>query len=393
MRKTITATLVQRMRPPITGRLQVYDTVIPGFGLRITDRGVKTWFLMSRVPSGEQARFTLGRMPAVGLAAARKAARKKLEEIARGDDPRRLAEKEAARSRGTFGHVADDFLERAAAQTKTYDETKRIIEKELRPRWKARPLAQITRHDIVGLLDRIVDRGAPVMANRTLTVIKRIFAFAIDRSVVDASPCVKLKPPGGKERPRERVLDTDELVGLWNAFDPAALGMVFATFLRVVLLTAQRRSEVAGMRWDDLDLADGLWRMADTKAGRAHEVPLVPAVVDLLRAKPRHDGCAFVFTTNGKTPISGFSKLITSVSTTAEVTGWTIHDLRRTAASQMTALGVPADHVERVLGHVLPGMRRVYVRHEFLPEKRAALETWTDHVHRIVAEAEARGAA
>jgi integrase len=202
-----------------------------------------------------------------------------------------------------------------------------------------------------------------------------------------------LKPPGGKERPRERVLTPDEIVKVWRACDPEELGIVFATYVRIVMLTAARRGEVAAMEWDALDLESGLWRIADTKSGRAHEVPLVSSVVELLASMPRREQCRFVFTTNGRTPISGFSKLTSAIVTAAKVDGWTLHDLRRSAATKMTELGVPPDHVERVLGHILPGMRRVYVHHEFLAEKRAALETWAAHVQRVTNQAARLGAA
>ena len=393
MRKTITDTLVRRTTAPAPDgpRIQIYDTVLPGFGVRIT-AGARSWFVMTRLQNSEQVRVTLGRFPGVGVATARAEARKAIERAARGEDPRPVKTKNAPKVPGTVANVTAEFLERVAKHTKTYAETKRIIDKELIPAWGPRLLRHISRGMIVELLDGIVDRGAPVMANRTTSLIKRIIAYAIDRGIIDASPCAGLKPPGGKERSRTRVLAGDELVKVWNACDPAALGVVPATFVRVLLLTAQRRGEVATMRWADVDFASGVWRMEDTKPGGAHEVPFVPTVVELLRAMPRHEGCEYVFTSFGTKPINGFSKLTEAVRTAAEVDGWTLHDLRRTAASGMTALGVPPDHVERVLGHLLPGMRRVYVRHEFLAEKRAALERWANHVAEQLARAE-RGAA
>jgi integrase len=394
MRKTITAALAIRLKPPTTtDRIEVFDSVIPSFGMRITQSGIRSWFLMTRLANGEQVRVTFGRLPAVTLVTARALARKALDLVARGEDPRAISAVDAARTPGTFAAVAREFLTRGAAQ-KSHAETRRVIEKELMPSWAAKSLRQITRRDIVQLLDGIVERGSPVMANRVLTTIKRMVAFALDRDVIDASPCARMKPPGGKERSRDRVLTDAELRGVWHACDPARLGIVRATFARVLMLTAQRRGEVARMGWADLDLAAGLWRLADTKSGAAHEVPLTPVVAALLREMPHQAGCPFVFSTNGRTPLTtDFSRLAAKLRTASATAGWTLHDLRRTAASGMTAVAVPPDHVERVLNHALPGMRAIYVRHSFLQEKRAALEAWAAHVARIVADTDQRGVA
>jgi integrase len=382
MRKTITDVFARKVKPPddVNARLEIFDTVVPVFGLRVTGRGVRSWFLMTRPRGSKLIRLTLGRFPSVSLAAARTAAREALEKIARGEDPR--VAQPTVTAPPSFGTVADEFLERAAARTRTYRETRRIIDRELRPYWAAQPIQQITRRDIVQLLDKIADRGAPVMANRTLTVVKRVFAFALDRGVIDASPSVRLKPPGGEERSRERVLTKTELRQLWNSTEQ--LRPVFAAFIRMSLLTAQRRSEIAGMRWIDLDLKVGVWRLERTKVGQSHEVPLSPQAINLVQGLPRTG--PFVFTTNHRRPISGFSKFATALSTASGVSGWKLHDLRRTAATGMAELGVSADHIERVLGHVLPGIRRVYVRHEFLDEKRQALNAWARHVEAVVTQ-------
>jgi integrase len=204
--------------------------------------------------------------------------------VARGEDPRERRRADKIRAElGTFGAVAAEFLEKGATGKPSYGETKRIIEKELIPVWGLAPIETIGRRDVVGLLDLIVARPAPVMANRTLGVISRIFSWALDRGIVDAHPCARMKKPGA-EYDRERVLAEAEIRKLWKAWDE--IGYPFGPLFQLLLVTAQRRGEVAGMARDSVDCKAAVWTLGRTKAGHGHEVPLSPLASEILGRAP-----------------------------------------------------------------------------------------------------------
>jgi integrase len=389
----LTDLMVEKLGAPSTGRREIFDQALPAFGMRVTDSGVKSWFLMTRI-NGKLARLTLGRYPALKLAKARQKARDQLKEIGEGKDPR--AAKPAPRRPDTVRNVVDEFLKRhAKVNNRSWPEAERIFNFDIIPAWGARDIRSISRRDVLELLDKIVDRGSPIMANRTLAHVRKLFNWSIARDLIDVSPCAKVAPPG-KAIDRDRVLSDDEIAAVWQA--AGRLGHPFATFVRVLLLTAQRREEVASMRRDQLDLDAALWTMPReaTKSDRVHEVPLSPVVVDMLSAMPtlviRDDAgrdieSPFVFTTTGRSPVSGFSKMKTALDAASGVTGWRLHDLRRTAATGMARLGTAPHVVEKVLAHssgIISGVAAVYNRAGYDAEKRAALDAWARRVDAIV---------
>ena len=375
----LTDLMVAQLKPLATGRREVFDKALPAFGMRVTERGVKSWFLMTRI-DGKLSRLTLGRYPAIGLAEARKKARATGDEIASGNDPR--ARHEAPRG-DTVRAVVEAFLKRhAQVNNRSWRETERIFNFDVIPAWGDRDVRTISRRDVRDLLNSIVERGAPIMANRLLANLRKLFNWACAEDLIESSPCVKVAPPG-KETARDRVLSDDETVAVWHA--ALTLGQPFSTFVRVLLLTAQRRDEVASMRWADVDLDSALWTLPReaTKPDRVHEVPLAPAVVELLKAMPRIGKSAFVFTTTGVSPISGFSKVKARLDAFSGVKHWRLHDLRRTAATGMARLGIAPHIVEKVLNHqqgVIRGVAAVYNRASYNPEKRSALEAWARKV-------------
>ena len=391
----LTELMVSKMSPPASGRREVYDETLPAFGLRITDRNVKSWFLMTRV-DGKMARLTLGRFPALGVAAARQAARNKLDAIAKGENPRAAKPAPAIRRPDTVRIVVADFLERhAKVKNRSWREAERIFNHDIIPAWGDRDIRSIARRDVLDLLDQIVDRGSPVMANRTLAHVRKLFNWAIARDVIDASPCAKVTPPE-KVVSRDRVLSDDEIAAIWRAAD--GLGYPFGSLVRVLLLTGQRRDEVASMRRDEIDLDQALWTIPreSTKGDRAHEVPLAPLVIELLAAAPvvvtsddagTENTSPFMFTTTGRLPVSGFSRMKTILDRISGVSDWRLHDLRRTAATGMARLGIAPHVVEKVLNHqsgVISGVAAVYNRAGYDAEKRAALDAWARRVDAIV---------
>ncbi len=374
--KRLTAAAVERIKPPSTGRVEYFDAMLPAFGLRVTERGHKSWIVFFRV-GGRQRRLTLGSYPALTLADARKGARDALRQAAEGIDPaddrkRRKAE----RSSNKFAAVAADFVEKhAKRRNRSWAQTDRLIKKELLPAWGQRPIASIARRDMLDLLDQIIDRGSPALANKVLGTAKTLFYWALDRDIIDANPIARIKPPAPVVR-RERTLNDDEILALWSAWEK--MEHPHGRFLQMLLVTAQRRSEVANMRWKDVNVENQLWTIPAefNKSGRTHEVPLSPFAVEIIQGLPRTHEEWLLPTRVGK-PISGFTPCKQRAVELSAIADWRFHDLRRTAATNMARLGVPVHTISRVLNHVEGGVTSIYNRHSYLPEKRHALETWS----------------
>lgn len=397
---TLTDVIVKRVRPPSTGQVEHWDALVRGFGLRVTVKGRKTWVLWKRLRNGKAVRHTLGKYPDISLAGARDLARAALLLIAEGKNPTDERKRDEERKRAererpdSFSAVAAAFQANdRKAGPGWAKERARVIKRELVPAWGDLPIASITRADVIALLDSIAARGAPIQANRTKAIIGRLFTWAAPRFDLPGSPCVGIEKPGGDEtkRKRSRVLSPAELRALWLAWD--ARGGMFGTFGKMLMLTAQRRGEVAGMRWADVHLDDGLWTIPLAKGGHAHEVPLAPAAVDLLRTLPRQHGVDYVFSTRRAKPIGGFGKFKDKTTEVADVHAWRFHDLRRTAATMMADKGgISKETIRRVLGHSESDVTETYVRWGWLREKRAALETWATIVATVVREPSKRGA-
>ena len=236
--------------------------------------------------------------------------------------------------------------------------------------------------------------GGPIAANRTLAAIRALFNFALRRGIINSTPVALVERPGQESR-RDRTLSTEETRAIWVA--SGALGYPFGPFFRLALITGQRRNELACMRWAHLDLNAAIWTLPAeaTKAGRAHVVPLVPLAIEILKALPRKANAVgktakpspYVFTTAGGAPISGFSKAkpqldqtITKARDGNALAPWVIHDLRRTAATEMGRLGVSRFIIGKVLNHADRTVTGIYDRHAYLQEKRHALEKWAQYL-------------
>ena len=223
----------------------------PGFGLRISAAGKRTWVAMYRTKEGRQRRLKLGTFPPMTLADARDEAREALRAAQKGKDPAEARDKE--RSADTIKALANLYIDKHAKPTKrSWKIDQRMLNRDVILAWGARKARSIRRRDIIDLLDKIFDRGAPIMANRTYTVIRRMFRFAVERDIVDASPCVGVTKPG-KEHARERVLAEPEIRAVWKAMD--AEPQLYGAILKLRLITAQRGAEVRSMRWSDIDPA------------------------------------------------------------------------------------------------------------------------------------------
>jgi integrase len=228
----------------------------------------------------------------------------------------------------------------------------------------------------------MVVSGAPGRANHALAAIKKLMNWAVDRGMIEINMIAGVKPPT-KIIPRERILSDPEISRFMEAAQVE--GYPFGTICLILLLTAQRRGEVTGMKWSEMDFEHLVWVIPGTRAknGMLHEVPLSTPVVEILRALPRFEGSDYVFTTTGTTVVSGLGNAKYRLEKAVGSFDWWVHDLRRTAASGMARLGVAPHVVEKVLNHksgLISGVAAVYNRYGYQSEKRQALEAWANWV-------------
>jgi integrase len=310
-KKKLTDLFCEAVKAPPSGRAEYYDAAFGGLVLRVS---AKSWSLHYRF-GGEKRRFTIGAYPAIKPAQARRLAGQALDRVSDGFDPSR--EKQAKRNApaprdDAVTAAIDDYLEhylRKETRTGTFNEAARILTGEVAKAWRNRPLRSITRGDVNKLVDDIAARRAAVQANRTLARLRAFFNWCIAKDRLTASPAAGVKPPT-KERDRDRALSDDEVRWLWSACDKS--GWPFGPLVKLLLLTAQRRDEVAGMEWSELELEKKTWTLPREKVknDRAHAVQLSDAAVAVLKSLPaeRIGQAGLIFTTNGDTPVSGFSR-------------------------------------------------------------------------------------
>ena len=258
-----------------SGQIDLWDSVLPGFAVRV-GKSTKTFFVGTRV-NGKYRRITVGSYPAMGLADARKRAGEIINDAQRGVGPELRKRREKA---GTFGAVAEAFMQDYANKHRTRGEMQRKISVDL-AEWHDRQIADITRADIKELL-RKKARVAPISANRLKALISKIFTWALKEEIIAASPAIGLDPPGGteKDRQRSRALSADEIKLVWDAF--GNLGHPFGPLFKLLLVTGQRRSEVAGMKWGEITGAGWLIPNERAKTGQGHLVPLSSLARDIL---------------------------------------------------------------------------------------------------------------
>jgi integrase len=370
MRLLLTDRFCERAKPA-QGQTQTdyFDEQVSGLALRVAD-GHKAWtFHFTSPGNGKRARLTFGSYPATSLGAARTRATEAKALVEEGKDPR-SAEAE------TLQGICEEYLRREGKRLRSLDWRRGVLERHVYPTLGQRPIAEIQRSEIVRLLDKIEDRSGATMADRTLAVIRKIMNWHASRSDDFRSPIVKgmarTKP---SELARERVLTDNELRKVWVVNNG-----VFGRFIRFLLLTGARRNDASEMTWAEIDEGDWTLPAARNKT----KVDLVRPLSKAAQALLEDGKSEWVFTTDGVAPISGFSKFKGALDKASGVRDWTLHDLRRTARSLMSRAGVPTDHAERCLGHVIGGVRGVYDRHEYHTEKQQAFEALAGIIERIV---------
>jgi integrase len=368
----------------------VFDAALPGFGLRLRDGGKRTWIVQYRV-GAKQRRVTLGTVETLNADEARKRAKSALSKVHLGHDPQLEKAEARAHSAVTLGSIVERYLkERAAKRLKP--KTLAEVTRSLREHWKplhAVPLTKVMRVDVAGELGRIAKERGPIAANRSRSYLSTLYAWAIAEGLTDANPVVGTNKAA--EISRDRVLSDEELRVVWSCAGEGDYGAI----IRSLILSGQRRSEIAAMRWSELDLDKRLWRIGAerTKNALPHDVPLSDAALELLAAHGRREGRDLVFGSR-EGPFQGWSnaKSVLDVRILAKLgergekfkmKPWRLHDIRRTVATRMADLGVLPHVVEAVLNHISghkAGVAGVYNRASYAAEKRQALDLWAAHV-------------
>jgi integrase len=408
VKKRLTDRALKALKPAAPGkRYDVMDADVRGFGVRVTDKGQRTFVLVARYPgSTNPTRRALGEYPTLAREGARKKARRWHDLIAEGIDPKedeaRLLLAELRKRADTFDVVAEEFIRRVVIgpnPDKPKQRRGHIVARELRrefsERWKGRPITSITRRDVIEVVNEVVDRGAPYQAHNLLGHVRVLFNWTIEIGDygLEISPCDRIRPKRliGKKALRMRVLTNAELKAFWLA--SGRMGYPFGPLLQMLALTGQRKSEVANASWSEFDLGNGVWSIPPErmKGDHPHVVPLTAPVIEILGSLPRFTKGDHLFSTSfGVKPVTGFAKAKTRLDRLmkedlSEVSpAFVIHDIRRTVRTGLSALPIPDLVRELVIAHSKPGLHKVYDQHAYLDEKRLALELWAGRLRDIV---------
>jgi integrase len=392
MAKALTAKSIENLRPG-TARREIPDGGCRGLYLVVQPSGRRAWAVRYRF-GGKTKKLTLDNV--ASLAEARRAATAVLHELNRGHDPaamkfdaRAATQKAAAERAGdTVDNLAAQFIERYAkkqTRTSSWHMTQRIFDRIVLPAWRGRVIHDVKRREVIELVEGVAET-TPILANRVHAALSKFFNWLASRDIIVASPVAGVARPS-KEIARDRILTDDEIKSLWKACD--TLGGPPGECVKMLLLTGQRRGEVAGIRRSEVE--GDLWTLPPerTKNGQKHTVPLSRQAMEILESTPEIVGGADrVFTGTGGRQLAGFSHVKRELDAQMNLKSpWVMHDLRRTVASGMAKIGIKLPVIEKVLNHTSDSFRGivgVYQQHDFAAEKRHALQAWADHVDAIV---------
>jgi integrase len=367
-----------------------WDVGRPGFGVKVTPEGRKVFVVLYRTGgAGSRLRkYTIGPYGRVTLHQAQVAAQKVFTAKLEGRDP--AGEKREAKRRIVADQVDDQleaYIAQHVSQRRSGGEISRLLRREIGKAWASRSIHEITKRDVVEVITAIEQRGAPIAANKTLKILKTFLRWCVGRAVLDQSPADGVPLPA-KEISRDRILTDDELARVIIA--AREMGGRYGGIVELLALTAQRREEVARASPDELDIEQRIWTLpkSRTKNGKPHIVHLSnEAIVVLNRANKTGP---FVFSLDGAKPFQEFSRAKRELDELSGVKDWRLHDLRRTCVSGMARLGIPPHVADKILNHqagMISGVAAVYQRHDFLAERKDALEQWGAHVRKILTDA------
>lgn len=372
--------LTIRKAKPADKRYDLFDASARGLGLRIAISGTKSWFIMRRF-NGRMLRITFGRYPEISLANARLKVPEVLREMADGRT-------QGQRKTDLFKIVLEEWLKKDQVKNKSVHQVKMAMYLHALPALGNMSVTSITKRDVNKMIDKVVDAGSPVAANRILAYTKRFFSWCKERDILDQSPVEAIKLPS-KENDRDRVLNLGEIKSFWISCDK--MGYPWGPIFQLLLLTGARLKEVSQASWSEISISDRTLDLpgSRTKNERAHQIQLSVQTLKILLSLPKVEGQDFLFSTNGKSPVSGFSKVKKRLDMLCGVTNWRFHDLRRSFATHSSEkLSVSPVIVDKILNHrtgQVRGVTAVYQRGEYLAERREALQKWGDYIERLVA--------
>lgn len=383
-RMNFTVRGLEALPTPESGRVEYWDKSVNGsFGLRVSASGQRTWVTMYRF-AGRLRRFTIGNYERLPLADAREQARDILYRASKGEDP--AFEKSKSRKAEFFSELADVYMEGWAKREKrSWRQDELLLKSYVLPQWKNRKACELKRGDVKALLRTHVERGAPIVANRVLSLVRKIFNYALEEEIgeLEFNPCQAIKPPTDeKARQGQRVLTFEEIRKFWTSVEKSRHKEAGA-IMKLRLISAQRGLELRLMEWSELDFESGWWTIpgSRTKNKLSHRVP----ITDLFRSTIEPFGynrfrSKYVFAS----PIDSAKAILNLKDPFSEIfqesgieQKFVMRDLRRTATSTMTGhLGIPRFTVGKILNHVEPGVTKVYDRHSYDREKFDASVAW-----------------
>lgn len=403
----ITKTEVDRLAPAERDCF-IWDDRVSGFGVKVTPKGRKVYIFQYRLGGrgSKVRRFTIGRHGAITTEQARGEASRLSLLVSQGVDPQfDKAEKRRQEVELGFELYLERFTEEClkVRWTASWQDAERTIKQHALPRLRSKSLPEITRTDISSVLRPL--REMPATEKKAFAVLRKFFNWAVNEGDLITSPMSGMKGPEGAEA-RDRTLRDWELVLVWRASEQ--IGYPFGPLFQLLILTGARREEVAALNWSELSKSDCIWSLPATRAknGRAIEIPLSDRAVSVLDAlgdirdtrDARWPRKGLLFTTTGKTPVSGYSKakkrldgIIKKLNDGEALERWTLHDLRRTLATGMQKLGVRFEVTEAILNHVgksQSGVAGVYQQHDWKPEKADALQEWADRIGVLLSAAD-----
>ena len=386
MAKRLTDITIRNLKPDLVRR-ELPDAGCAGLYLIAQTSGVRSFAVRYRY-GGRSVKLTLGKWPTMTLADARKATADAQHALARGNNPakaRQDAKRKAdAAKADTLTAICENYLKREGGKLRTLDQRVSILKRLIYPALGDKPIGSIKRSEIVAMLDKIEDHNGPRAADVALGVLRRILHWHEQRTDEFRSPVIRGmgNRQDNVEHRRTRILTDDEIRAVWQATEDDT---TFSTLIRFLLLTSARRNEAAAMKWDEVD-ADGVWTLPISRSKSKAEIarPLSKAALAILAEQPRIDGCDYVFTSTGIGPFKSCPDGKLKLDAKSGVTGWRLHDLRRTARSLLSRAGVNSDLAERCLGHSLGDIRERYDRHKYLDEMAHAFEALSAQIETII---------
>ena len=371
--------LAIRKAKPTGKRYDLFDASVRGLGLRVATSGTKSWFMMRRF-NGRMIRTTFGRYPELTLAIARLKAPSVLADMADGQTA-------GQRRTDLFSVVLDEWLKKDQAKNKSVHQVRVAMYKHALPAFGSMPVASITKRDVNRLIDKIVDAGSPIAANRVLAFTKRFFSWCKERDILELSPAEAIRPPS-KEKTRDRVLTLEEIKKFWVACNQ--ISYPWGPIFQLLLLTGARLREISEASWDEISIEDRTLDLPSqrTKNSRSHQIQLSDQAMNIIQAIPKVEGQKLLFTTNGTTAVSGFSKVKKRLDIISGVSDWRFHDLRRSFATHSTErLGISPVIADKILNHAtgqVRGVAAIYQHGEYLEDRRAALQKWGNFIQELV---------